>query len=137
MTKEHDPAQKSEGVVKMSLIKSGDIGGFQFSKVKLNTVKCNSTDYYERIIPSKVKDIPAPTISTSSFPDLDILTLTIPFICLFLVSVTICLLNILKTSLSSTLNEQTHIIEPSSAVAAHGHDVDSVSDSEFMYLSHA
>ena len=133
----------------MSLSKSGDIAGFQFSKVKFNTEKGNSTDYDERIIQSMVKDIPAPTISTSSTPDIDILTLTIPFICLFLVSMTICLLNILKTSLSSTLNEQTqrtlfqvsspiiNIIEPSSAVAAHGHDVDSVSDSEFMYLSHA
>ena len=135
----------------MSLIKSGDIGGFQFSKVKLNTVKCNSTDYYERIIPSKVKDIPAPTISTSSIPDLpDILTLTIPFICLFLVSMAICLLNILKTSLlSSTRTEQSqikclevsspniNIIEHSSVVAAHDHDVNVDSDSEFMYLAHA
>ena len=134
----------------MSLSKSGDIAGFQFSKVKLNIKNWNSTDHYEKVVPSKVKDIPAPTISKTSIPDLDLLTLTIPFICLFLVAITICLLNILKTSfLSSTRTEQTqrkfqqvcspniNIIEPSSVVAAHDDDVHGVSDSEFIYLAPA
>ena len=133
----------------MYFSKSGDIAGFHFSKAKLNTKNWNSTDHDKNIVPSKVKDIQDIPIPTTSFPDLDFLSLTIPLLFLFFVSMTLCLLNILKTSLSSTLNEQTqrklfqvsspsiNIIETSSVVAAHGHDVDSVSDSEFMYLSHA
>jgi hypothetical protein len=136
----------------MSLHKSGDIAGFQFSKVKLNTKNWNSTDNYEKNIPSKVKDISGLSISTTSAPDLDFLALTIPFICLFSLSMTICLLNILKTSLlSSSLTGQTqgkfqhvrspdiNIIEPSSIVAANDDDVHGFScgDSEFIYLAHA
>ena len=62
MSKEIVPEQKSEAVVKMYLSKYGYFGEFQFSKVKLNTEKGNLTDYDEKIVPSKVKDIPAPTI---------------------------------------------------------------------------
>ena len=134
----------------MYLSKYGYFGEFQFSKVKLSPEKGNLTDYDEKIVPSKVKDIAAPTISKTSIPDLDLLTLTNPFICLFLVAITICLLNILKTSfLSSTRTEQTqrkfqqvcspniNILEPSSVVAAHDDDVHGDSDSGFIYLAPA
>ena len=150
ITQETVPEQKSEAVVKMSLSKNRDIGGFDFSKVKLTTENENSTDYDKKNIPSKVKDIQDLPIPTPSIPDLDFLAPTIPFICLFLVLMAICLLNILKTSLlSSTRTEQSqikclevscpniNIIEHSSVVAAHGHDVNGDSDSEFMYLAHA
>jgi hypothetical protein len=128
----------------MSLSKNGDIGGFDFYKVKLNSENGNSTDYDKKIIPSKVKDIQDRPIPTSSIPDLDFITATIPFICLFIFSMTIFLLNILKTSLlSSTRTAQRqrkfqpalvpniNIIEPSS-----GDNFHSVSDTEFIYLAH-
>ena len=115
----------------MSLNKSGDIAGFQFSKAKLKNG--NSTDHDKKIIP------------TTSFPDLDFLSLTIPLLFLFFVSMTLCLLNILKTSLlsstrtvesqrkfESTLTTNIYIIEPSSVVPTHDDDVHGVCDSEFI-----
>ena len=130
----------------MSLNKSGDIAGFQFSKAKLKNG--NSTDHDKKIIPSKVKDIQDIPIPTTSFPDLDFLSLTIPFVFLFFVSMTLCLLNILKTSLlsstrtvesqikfESTLTTNIYIIEPSSVVPTHDDDAHGVIDSGFIYLT--
>ena len=129
----------------MYLSKSGDIAGFQFSKAKLNTKNWNSTDHDKNIVPSKVKDIQDIPIPTTSFPDLDFLSLTIPFLCLFLVSMTILLL---KTyMLSSTRTEQTqkkfqqvcstniNTIAPSSFVPIHDDDAHGVIDSGFIYLT--
>ena len=150
ITKESVPEQKSEAVVKMSLSKNRDIGGFDFSKVKLTTENENSTDYDKKNIPSKVKDIQDSPIPTSSIPDHDFIKATILFICLFIFSMAICLLNILKTSLlSSTRTAQSqrkfqpaltpniNIIEPSSGVPPTNEDnLHSVSDTEFIYLAH-
>ena len=134
----------------MFLSKSGDIGGFQFSKVKLNTTKWNSTDHDERIAPRKVKNSPNLPIPTSSIPNLDFLILTIPLICLFLASITICLLHILKTSILSSprttqsqrkfqphISPNINIIEPSYVGPAHDDDVHGVScsNTEFIYLA--
>ena len=129
-----------------------DKAEFRFSKVKLtsNTNKSNTSK--TQAVQCEKKDSNITTVSPP-IHKLDFLTLAIPFICLFSVTVIICLVNFFKTTwLSSStsvpvcryrkakhnLGPDIHIIEPTISVAAReftgNNEVQNVSEAEFVYL---
>jgi hypothetical protein len=120
-----DPKNKSEEFVKMSDNRFGVLTGFDLSKVKLKQRKRKADDFSKH----KVRNISSST-KRSGIHRLDFLTIIIPFICLFFVTMLISAVNMFKTSLLSSprpgpdyskhmqaLTPNIHIIEPSSSVA--------------------
>ena len=103
----------------------GVLTGLDFSKVKLKQKK-QKADNFQKL---KVGNISSSKKSTS-IHRLDFLTIIIPFICLFFVTMLICMVKMFKTSFLSSprpgrdfarpmhaLTPNIHIIEPSSYVA--------------------
>ena len=101
---------------------------------------------------NQVKNVAKPHFPNAPIHRLDFLTLTIPFLCLLLVTVIIFLVNMFKTSLLSSpssgpgyryskskhaLTPDIHIIEPTNSVAAKevAGDEQDVEETEFIYLT--
>ena len=128
----------------MSLSRIGSYAGFDFSKVKLKPRKINSEDFHK----TKVNKISKSSIKGTRIHRLDFLTLIIPFLCLFFVTMLICGVNMFKTLLfspssgadydkhSHALTPNIQIIEPSSSVAPRNNYVGlDIRDTEFIYLT--
>ena len=104
---------KSGTLVKMSLSRFGEIGGFQFSKVKLKTEILNLTEPDEDILSSQVKNVPKPPTTATNI-HFDLLILAISIFSLCSVSVIICLMTISRISLpASSRKRHSQIKSPS------------------------
>ena len=149
MPKTRANQQPPENIVKMVRNIFGGNAGFEFSKVKLKTRTINLTDLRS----NKVKNVAKPPIPSTHNHRLDFLTLTIPFLCLLLVTVIIFLVNMFKTSLLSSPSQgpgyyryskhdhtpDIHIIEPTNSTAAReiigDDDSQDIIDEDFIYLT--
>ena len=108
------PEPKSGALVKMALSRFGEIGGFQFSKVKLNREMINATESDVKAVKSQVKTVPKQHITKASNHRFEFIILAISILSLFSVSMIICLMTILKISLPAfTRNRQSQIKIPS------------------------
>ena len=116
MSLKKNPKKKNEEFVKMHVNRFGVLAGLELSKVKFKQRK-RKADNFSKLKTSNISS----STKRSGIQRLDFLTIIIPFICLFFVTMLICAVNMCKTSLLSsprhTLAPNIHTIEPSSSVA--------------------